>query len=101
MSFPLRERGLKPHILVCDSHRELVVPLAGTWIETEVIKTEEVSEESFPLRERGLKLFLLRNIYKAQTSFPLRERGLKLRWRSKNEAWLSSFPLRERGLKLN
>ena len=35
---------------------KIVVPLAGTWIETVKVGTyDEVTIKSFPLRERGLK----------------------------------------------
>ena len=36
----------------------LVVPLAGTWIETYPLSLPYVDAESFPSRERGLKLIL-------------------------------------------
>ena len=36
MSFPLRERGLKHHLHIRRRSLALVVPLAGTWIETTV-----------------------------------------------------------------
>ena len=34
MSFPLRERGLKPEFIFSRFFSLVVVPLAGTWIET-------------------------------------------------------------------
>ena len=33
----------------------IVVPLAGTWIETDWVKAFSPHDVSFPLRERGLK----------------------------------------------
>ena len=33
-SFPVRERGLKQILLIAVDQRDIVVPRAGTWIET-------------------------------------------------------------------
>ena len=54
MSFPLRERGLKfslTQLVISD----IVVPLAGTWIEIQPWNHRGGGKRSFPLRERGLK----------------------------------------------
>ena len=56
VSFPLRERGLKLDYLCQDKIQTLVVPLAGTWIETFPGGDGGSKGRSFPLRERGLKL---------------------------------------------
>ena len=99
-SFPLRERGLKPGFIESRYQTSVVVPLAGTWIETCQIRyfvqsdlvvplagtwietrkycvIEPESGKSFPLRERGLKPFIDCYSVTHNLSFPLRERGLK------------------------
>ena len=56
---------------------QLVVPFAGTWIETICFGGVSERDESFPSRERGLKPFfkVLNAVWAG--SFPSRERGLK------------------------
>ena len=77
-SFPLRERGLKQTHSSRSLRHTLVVPLAGTWIETCPVEILFHGPAlSFPLRERGLK-HLSPPTSTAVRSFPLRERGLKL-----------------------
>ena len=76
MSFPLRERGLKfslTQLVISD----IVVPLAGTWIEIQPWNHRGGGKRSFPLRERGLKFMYRATEERRKTSFPLRERGLK------------------------
>ena len=55
-SFPSRERGLKLTGFLRNLLQLLVVPFAGTWIETWLLE-ENVTlyQGSFPSRERGLK----------------------------------------------
>ena len=77
-SFPVRERGLK-QLILCDlDSAHIVVPRAGTWIETQLIGLSvrfyivvpragtwietvkpagsgRLNNASFPVRERGLK----------------------------------------------
>ena len=77
-SFPLRERGLKPQLVLGVNSLSCVVPLAGTWIETFIQSAPFVGAASFPLRERGLKRTYDGRIKGNNMSFPLRERGLKL-----------------------
>ena len=77
----------------------MVVPLAGTWIETILFLCSPLPRKSFPLRERGLKLLYEIEIITSMKSFPLRERGLKLNAMLTFISTVSSFPLRERGLK--
>ena len=48
-SFPLRERGLKQNILINYDKRSVVVPLAGTWIETKVFSSLHLSISVVPL----------------------------------------------------
>ena len=99
-SFPLRERGLKPESTDKLGITVLVVPLAGTWIETCRRSLIAGREMSFPLRERGLKHNKNRELNQPEPSFPLRERGLKLLAELESPAFQArSFPLRERGLK--
>ena len=54
-SFPVRERGLKLSIFTLLLTLLVVVPRAGTWIETTVFTISFFSFLSFPVRERGLK----------------------------------------------
>ena len=117
----MRERGLK----LCRAHicqeAVVVVPLAGTWIETPAAYCFPAALLSFPLRERGLKhdvtqpsvrkviVVPLAGTWIETTaitsflfmpwSFPLRERGLKQEEIQVGENITLSFPLRERGLK--
>ena len=57
---------------------QIVVPLAGTWIETPADTAgRSRGLQSFPLRERGLKHDNSYASEKIDWSFPLRERGLK------------------------
>ena len=79
----------------------MVVPLAGTWIETTRLMICSGSRDtSFPLRERGLKLCQVLRRVPDLLSFPLRERGLKPAQLLHDALLSESFPLRERGLKL-
>ena len=79
-SFPTRERGLKHRVCLRRCSVILVVPYAGTWIETDCgLRCFSVAVLSFPTRERGLKHRKVGGFYTALTSsFPTRERGLKL-----------------------
>ena len=78
----------------------MVVPLAGTWIETAVPELCHERISSFPSRERGLKPTMLVSDPATAMSFPSRERGLKLPSVTSPCIILLSFPSRERGLKL-
>ena len=49
MSFPLRERGLKLKSMSSVSPSNIVVPLAGTWIETFSHSPEQVAAGVVPL----------------------------------------------------
>ena len=56
----------------------MVVPRAGTWIETLISEAGEILLlGSFPVRERGLKPKTEAGIRDVIRSFPVRERGLK------------------------
>ena len=56
MSFPSRERGLKHELFCISCNVIVVVPFAGTWIETvNVTYLVQLNNMSFPSRERGLK----------------------------------------------
>ena len=55
----------------------IVVPLAGTWIETLAGQTVDLPEWSCPLRARGLKLLARAYELEEDQSCPLRARGLK------------------------
>ena len=77
-SFPSRERGLKLSIPVHPIAVGVVVPLAGTWIETCCATDQRISTRSFPSRERGLKQQFRVAVHVLGESFPSRERGLKL-----------------------
>ena len=55
MSFPVRERGLKHIFSKLIIQIILVVPRAGTWIETDHLGNHPAPLSSFPVRERGLK----------------------------------------------
>ena len=98
-SFPVRERGLKPQRIKklgglkmvvpragtwIETHGALfkffgncVVPRAGTWIETSATASQKVIGLSFPVRERGLKPSINIATINRTMSFPVRERGLK------------------------
>ena len=98
----------------------MVVPLAGTWIETAIPGPEHLFFASCPLRARGLKRAMEEAATKKAKSCPLRARGLKLfnslldiavqavvplagTWietdsRSESRRILLSCPLRARGL---
>ena len=54
-SFPVRERGLKQDLWALDRGVATVVPRAGTWIETGRCGHGATVIPSFPVRERGLK----------------------------------------------
>ena len=55
MSFPVRERGLKQCFYTLHRVLNIVVPRAGTWIETLLLNILLFITASFPVRERGLK----------------------------------------------
>ncbi len=51
----MRERGLKQKIMNGKPFTLIVVPRAGTWIETYDNEIYITFDKSFPVRERGLK----------------------------------------------
>ena len=59
----MRERGLKLFIVIERQPNHIVVPRAGTWIETALGGFDARSAPSFPVRERGLKLYRV-SLYK-------------------------------------
>ena len=120
-SFPSRERGLKPDLPSLEPGGHLVVPFAGTWIETPyaiIIQLQmyvvpfagtwiETIKDSFkraffsvvPFAGAWIETPRIPDGRGGDMSFPSRERGLKLFRASAMLCKARSFPSRERGLK--
>ena len=56
LSLPLRERGLKSHVLFLISDDILSLPLRERGLKFTTAYKDDIERESLPLRERGLKL---------------------------------------------
>ena len=78
MSFPLRERGLKRCIVRPGAGPDSVVPLAGTWIETQRSHVPAARYRVVPLAGTWIETRRKKWRMYPSPSFPLRERGLKL-----------------------
>ena len=74
----MRERGLKPTIMIKLKSNLTVAPHAGAWIETFYFEYIIFYLSSLPMRERGLKHSPSRLVDDIDGSLPMRERGLKL-----------------------
>ena len=78
LSFPSRERGLKQWVIIYILHAGPVVPLAGTWIETESLCNIHSRKIVVPLAGTWIETTDIGFFDKYIESFPSRERGLKL-----------------------
>ena len=78
-SFPTRERGLKLYLKYRDRCVTIVVPYAGTWIETNVGFPIVACGGVVPYAGTWIETFVKGTLCPTATvSFPTRERGLKL-----------------------
>ena len=99
-SFPSRERGLK--LLVPGSHTEMyiVVPLAGTWIETIKQNMSSSRAEVVPLAGTWIETIENNGTIYAVKVVPLAGTWIETSLSPRKHHVFTSFPSRERGLKL-
>ena len=72
LSSPLRGRGLKAAAASCVGSDVVVVPLAGTWVESYLSKEQQQALlGSSPLRGRGLKVVITHDMELIRRVVPL------------------------------
>ena len=96
---PLAGTWIETYIPADILQPKVVVPLAGTWIETMHKKLRRTETGVVPLAGTWIETMVQSLRVLLFPSFPLRERGLKLRRAWRIQPGTRSFPLRERGLK--
>ena len=100
-SFPLRERGLKQAFIAPHLSLDIVVPLAGTWIETNETVIKFFSVFVVPLAGTWIETTAAAGAIGAAAVVPLAGTWIETPEPAGRMPACPSFPLRERGLKQN
>ena len=100
MSFPTRERGLKLGLNIQERDAMMVVPYAGTWIETARSRLRLCSPYVVPYAGTWIETYQSIQFLLTPTVVPYAGTWIETTASVSSKSNIMSFPTRERGLKL-